>query len=403
VNGIFFNQGSRLLRGLPAAGPGVRLRPGAGPRCSGGWPPSGWATRWTRTPTWGAINSAAQLAKIRELSEVGEGRGARSAGRRRASCRSRGFWFPPHRGSPASRRRTASRAEEIFGPVLSVLTFRTPGPRRWEKANNNPVRAVRRRLDRQGVADLVDGLPAAGRRGVGPTRFNKFRPVLPVSGGYKESGLRPGRRPARPWRPTSMSDTATATPPPRGGRPPWPPRGAPRLAVRKTYKLYIGGAFPRLGERKVLRGGRPTRGGFLANAAPGPPARTRGTRWVAGAARAFAGWSAATAYNRGQVLYRVAELLEGRRAPVHRRSPPRAEGLGARQGRGRGGRGHRPLGLVRGPGADKIAQVRGASKPGGRGPFFNFSLPEPTGVGRGDRPRGLPACSASSRSSRPPS
>jgi len=92
-----------------------------------------------------------------------------------------------------------------------------------------------------------------------------------------------------------MSDAATAT----------------RIAVRKTYKLYIGGAFPRSESGRSYVVTDP-KGGFLANAALASRKDARDA--VAAARKAFAGWSAATAYNRGQVLYRVAELLEGRRA-----------------------------------------------------------------------------------------
>src|SRR3954470_17780885 len=83
-----------------------------------------------------------------------------------------------------------------------------------------------------------------------------------------------------------------------------------RISVAKTYKLYIGGAFPR-SESGRSYPVTDARGGFLANAAQGS---RKDARDAVGAARkAFAGWSGATAYNRGQVLYRVAELLEGRR------------------------------------------------------------------------------------------
>ena len=106
-----------------------------------------------------------------------------------------------------------------------------------------------------------------------------------------------------------MSDSATAA----------------RIAVRKTYKLYIGGAFPRSesGRSYVVTDHKDR---FLANAALASRKDARDA--VAAARKAFGGWSAATAYNRGQVLYRVAELLEGRRAQFV--SEVRAaEGLGA--------------------------------------------------------------------------
>jgi acyl-CoA reductase-like NAD-dependent aldehyde dehydrogenase len=156
-----------------------------------------------------------------------------------------------------------------------------------------------------------------------------------------------------------MSDTATAP---------------GRLAVRKTYKLYIGGAFPRSesGRSYVVTDHK---GGFLANAALASRKDARDA--VVAARKAFAGWSAATAYNRGQVLYRVAELLEGRRAQFIAEVRA-AEGLGARQGEAVVDAAIDRWVWYAGW-ADKIAQVRGASNPVA-GPYFNFSLPEPTGV-----------------------
>jgi acyl-CoA reductase-like NAD-dependent aldehyde dehydrogenase len=147
-----------------------------------------------------------------------------------------------------------------------------------------------------------------------------------------------------------------------------------RIAVRKTYKLYIGGAFPRSesGRSYVVTDHK---GGFLANAAMASRKDARDA--VAAARKAFGGWSAATAYNRGQVLYRVAELLEGRRAQFVAEIRV-AEGLGPRQAEA----------LVDAAidrwvwyagWADKITQVCGAANPVA-GPYFNFSLPEPTGV-----------------------
>jgi acyl-CoA reductase-like NAD-dependent aldehyde dehydrogenase len=83
-----------------------------------------------------------------------------------------------------------------------------------------------------------------------------------------------------------------------------------RLSVAKTYKLYVGGAFPR-SESGRSYPVRDAKGGFLANAAQASRKDVREA--VVAARKAFPGWSRATAYNRGQVLYRVAELLEGRR------------------------------------------------------------------------------------------
>jgi acyl-CoA reductase-like NAD-dependent aldehyde dehydrogenase len=144
-----------------------------------------------------------------------------------------------------------------------------------------------------------------------------------------------------------------------------------RVAVAKTYKLYIGGAFPR-SESGRSYPVKDTRGGFLANAAQASRKDVRDA--VAAARKAFPGWSGATAYNRGQVLYRVAELLEGRReqfiAEVTASEGKRAQSIvDAAIDRWVWYAGW----------ADKIATVLGAANPVA-GPYFSFSVPEPTGV-----------------------
>jgi acyl-CoA reductase-like NAD-dependent aldehyde dehydrogenase len=132
-----------------------------------------------------------------------------------------------------------------------------------------------------------------------------------------------------------------------------------RLPVRKTYKLYIGGSFPR------SESGR----SYEAEGANVARASRKDVRDAVRAAReALPQWAGMTAYNRGQVLYRVAEMMEGRRAQF--------------------------VELARDDGevdeaidrwvwyagwADKLAQVLGSSNPVA-GPYFNFTIPEPTGV-----------------------
>ena len=150
--------------------------------------------------------------------------------------------------------------------------------------------------------------------------------------------------------------------------------GGPRIAVRKTYKLYIGGAFPRSesGRSYVVTDHK---GGFLANAALASRKDARDA--VTAARKAFAGWSGATAYNRGQVLYRVAELLEGRRAQFVAEVRA-AEGLSARLAEAAVDEAIDRWVWYAGW-SDKIAQVRGAANPVA-GPYFNFTVPEPTGV-----------------------
>jgi acyl-CoA reductase-like NAD-dependent aldehyde dehydrogenase len=149
---------------------------------------------------------------------------------------------------------------------------------------------------------------------------------------------------------------------------------AARLAVRKTYKLYIGGAFPR-SESGRSYPVTDHKGGFLANAALASRKDARDA--VSAARKAFAGWSGATAYNRGQVLYRVAELLEGRRAQFTAEVRA-AEGVGNRQAEAAVDAAIDRWVWYAGW-SDKITQVRGSANPVA-GPYFNFSLPEPAGV-----------------------
>ncbi|MEV7865490.1 aldehyde dehydrogenase family protein [Streptomyces sp. NPDC088124] len=150
--------------------------------------------------------------------------------------------------------------------------------------------------------------------------------------------------------------------------------GTGRLNVFKTYKLYVGGKFPRSESGRVYEV-TDTKGGWLANA---PLSSRKDARDAVVAARkAFGGWSGATAYNRGQVLYRVAEMLEGRREQFVR-EVAEAEGLS------------KPKAAAVVDAAvdrwvwyagwtDKIAQIAGGANPVA-GPFFNLSTPEPSGV-----------------------
>jgi len=132
-----------------------------------------------------------------------------------------------------------------------------------------------------------------------------------------------------------------------------------RLPVRKTYKLFVGGAFPRSesGRSYEVQG---------ANVARGSRKDVRDA--VRAARGAFGKWSGMTAYNRGQVLYRVAEMLEARTRDFAELTGDEDE-VNRSVDR-----------IVWYAGwADKIAQVLGTSNPVA-GPYFNFTVPEPTGV-----------------------
>ncbi|TPW99405.1 aldehyde dehydrogenase family protein, partial [Schumannella luteola] len=146
-----------------------------------------------------------------------------------------------------------------------------------------------------------------------------------------------------------------------------------RLTIPKTYKLYIGGKFPRSesGRSYEVLGAD---GGFLANASLASRKDARDA--VVAARAAVPGWSGATAYNRGQVLYRVAEVLEGRRAQFVQEISS-SEGVTAAEA-GRQVDEAIDTWVWYAGWADKFAQVAGAGNPVA-GPYFNLSVPEPTG------------------------
>jgi acyl-CoA reductase-like NAD-dependent aldehyde dehydrogenase len=146
------------------------------------------------------------------------------------------------------------------------------------------------------------------------------------------------------------------------------------LEVRKTYKLYVNGAFPRSESGRSFEV-TDAKGRFLANAARASRKDARDA--VVAARSAFAKWSGATAYNRGQVLYRVAEVMEGRAAQFVEEV---AAGEGLSTARARAAVDAAIDRWVWYAGwTDKLAAVLGGANPVA-GPYFDFSLPEPTGV-----------------------
>jgi acyl-CoA reductase-like NAD-dependent aldehyde dehydrogenase len=147
-----------------------------------------------------------------------------------------------------------------------------------------------------------------------------------------------------------------------------------RLAIPKTYKLYIGGKFPRSESGRVYEV-LSHKGDFLANAAKGSRKDARDA--VVAARGALSGWAGATAYNRGQVLYRIAELLEGRRAQFIDEIMS-CEGASAAVASEQVDEAIDRWVWYAGW-ADKYVQVAGNANPVS-GPFFNLSVPEPSGV-----------------------
>src|SRR5580692_2965213 len=187
------------------------------------------------------------------------------------------------------------------------------------------------------------------------------------------ASTRPARSAATRNRDTDGRAAAMASP--RTSVPERRDAAAPgRIGVRKTSKLFIGGAFPR-SESGRSYPVHADNGDLLAQAARASRKDLRDS--VVAARKAFGGWSGATAYNRGQVLYRVAELMEGRSAQFAA-GVAQAERVGRRSAEA----------LVAAAidrwvwyagWSDKVAQVAGAANPVAA-PYFNFSVPEPTGV-----------------------
>ena len=283
----------------------------------------------------GAINSSMQLERIRELVASGEEDGAEMY---QPPCRlpEKGYWFAPTVFTNVAQSSRIAQ-EEIFGPVLSVLTFRTPAEA-VEKANNTPYGLSAGVWTEKGsrILWMAERLRAGV---VWANTFNRFDPDLAVRR-LQGIGLRSRGRAAR----------ARALP---------EVRPMSRIAVRKTYKLYIGGAFPRSESGRTYE----AEGQNVARAS-----RKDARDAVKAARGAFPIWAGATPYNRGQVLYRLAEMMETRAADLAHACSGRREV-------------ERAIDRVvwYAGWADKLPQVLGGANPVA-GPYFNFTVPEPTGV-----------------------
>ena len=370
------SSSTRATSAAPAPGCWCRSRctTRCSTRCSGGSARCGWATRWTRTPT--SARSTPPRSWPRSASCPTSAR-PRARERWSPPCAlpDRGFWFPPTVFTGVAQSHRIAR-EEVFGPVLSVLTFRTPAEA-VEKANNTPYGLSAGVWTEKGSRILWMARPAAGRRGLGQ-HVQQVRPDLAVR---RLQGVRVRAR-GRPAR--------------AGGVPRWRHRERrARIGVRKTYKLYIGGAFPRSESGRsyeVSDRGRAVpgqRGAGLPQGRPGRGGRPR--------ARRSAGLVGGHRVQPGPGALPGRRDAGGPAGPVRRRgratagsADPEAEAWWTRPSTAGSGT---PAGRT------SSTQVRGAANPVA-GPYFNFSLPEPTGVVAVSRAAGSSRCSGSSRSSR---
>ena len=362
----------------------------------------------------GAINSREQLERIRELSDIGEAEGAE---RWSAPCviPENGFWFAP---TIFTNVQTSSRIarEEIFGPVLSVLTFRTPAEA-IAKANNTPyglsagiwtdkgsrILAVADQL-RAGV-DLGEHVqplrPRRARSAATRSRATAARAAAtasPPTSRPPRSASR-GEPRARRRRGPSTADAAAAatrrTVDAAPERPSTATKGSQRmsrLAVPKTYKLYIGGAFPRSESGRTYEV-LSADGAFLANAAQGLPqgrprrGRRRPRRRRA-AGRAPPPTTAARCSTASPSCSRVAARSSSPRSRRPRASPRAAASAQVDEAIDRW--------VWYAGWADKFAQVAGNAQPGRR-PVLQHLGARADRRRRDRRAAGLARCSASSR------
>ena len=332
--------GARLLRRLAALRPGVDLRAARGEARA---PPHDAARRRParqehRRRRHQLRRAAREDPRARRL----RGRG----GRRDLPAALR----PPGEGLLVRADRVHERRAELPdraggdlrpGPLRPHLPHAGGGAREGEQ---HAVRAERRRLDGEGLAHPLDGAAPACRRRLGE-HVQPLRPELAVRR-LQGVRLRPRGRAARA-RAVSRSSRSRR------------PSVAERLPVKKTYKLFIGGAFPRSESGRT----------YEAEGQNVALASRKDVRDAVRAARgAQSGWAEATAYNRGQVLYRLAEMVEARVAEFAELCTGRDEV-------------ERSIDRIvwYAGWADKLPQVLGGSNPVA-GPYFNFTVPEPTGV-----------------------
>ena len=269
----------------------------------------------------------------------------------------RGFWFRPTLFTGVSQSHRIAR-EEIFGPVLSILTFRTPAGGGGE-GEQHAVRAVAPASGpRRGRAS--SGWPSGcAPASCGRTRSTGSIPSSPF-GGYKESGFgrEGGLHGLEPYLRAGADRRREHE------------RAAPRPAHRQAVHRR---EVPAERVGPLVRGARARRPAARVRRAA-RRARTCATPSSRRAPRSPGG-PRMTAYNRGQILYRVAELMEGRRAQFAAELARRRRG----RPRARGRRRDRPVGLVRGLGRQGRTRRWAATNPVA-GPYFNFTIPEPTGV-----------------------
>jgi aldehyde dehydrogenase (NAD+) len=361
VSGIFFNQGhvccagSRLLVAESIADEFVQRLVARMGDVRVGAP-------LDKNTDMGAINSPAQLARISDAVD-----GARRDGievvSAPVSLPGEGCWFAPTLLVGVDPAHRVAR-DEIFGPVLSVMSFRTPAEA-VERANDSTYGLAAGVWTEKGSrARWVASRLRAGV--VWANTYNRFDPTSPF-GGFRESGF--GREGGRHGLEAYLGSTSRSAPlldiPPSPQGPSDPPPLRPfaasaaatrplppsAAAVRPTVKMFVGGSFVRSESAATV----PVHLGGATFEVPSA-SRKDARDAVAAAVAAQPGWAARTPYNRGQILYRVAEMMGAADADASRA-------------------------WVRWAGwCDKVGHVLGSVNDVSCGPFDSVSSPVPTGV-----------------------
>lgn len=252
----------------------------------------------------GAVNSKMQLEKIRSYVEIGEKEGATKF-QTPVSCPKDGFFFPPTLFTDVETNHRIAQ-EEIFGPVLAMMTFRTK-EEALELANNSAY-GLAATVWTKDVAKMVEvsrGLRCGTVWGNGANKFD----AAAEFGGYKESGF--GREGGVQGlyeyvkiEPLEAADPVIKT----VGEP--KPQAPAAARIWKTPKMLIAGKQVRTESGRYYRATTADGKTLLANVPLGSRKDIRDA--VEAAAKAAPGWAKATPYLRGQILYRIAELLQNR-------------------------------------------------------------------------------------------
>ncbi|MBI2069915.1 MAG: aldehyde dehydrogenase family protein [Elusimicrobia bacterium] len=255
----------------------------------------------------GAVNSLDQLNKIRRYVDVGRQEGA-ECWQPASSCPSEGFFFPPTIFTKVKPSHTIA-CEEIFGPVLAVMTFRTVGEA-IELANNTPF-GLAASVWTKDVAKMIAVARSLKAGTVWGNGTNKFDAAAEF-GGYKESGFGREGGVQGLWEYVKTTDIARAAAEKlqENHNLPASTNQPPLSIVWKTPKMLIGGKQVRTESGRYYKVYDPSGKKLLANVNQGSRKDIRDA--VEAAAGALGSWNKTTAYNRGQILYRMAEMLSSR-------------------------------------------------------------------------------------------